>query len=83
MKEIAIYFDTDSVNYLQNIGKLPGVRCGDNLGDMTNETVPDEYAYKIVNSTNNEKKTVCKVREKTLKYAAAHLVKFNSTGTSY
>jgi hypothetical protein len=33
----AMYCDTDTVIYVQNVTEAPLVECGDNLGDMTNE----------------------------------------------
>jgi hypothetical protein len=62
------------------------VETGENLGAMTSELKPSEYieefvsggpknyAYKIVNSATNQRKTICKVRGITLNYNASHLV---------
>jgi cobalamin biosynthesis protein CbiD len=65
------------------------VETGDNLGAMTSELKPSEYieelvsggpknyAYKIVNSATNQRKTVCTVRGITLNYNASHLANFD------
>jgi hypothetical protein len=86
----ALYCDTDSVIYLQKCGHPPAVTCGDKQGNMNNELRrneyisefvsggPKNYAYKIVNASTSEKKTVCKVRGMTLNYAASQLVNFDS-----
>ena len=39
---------------------------------------PKNYAYKIVNASTLETKTVCKMRGITLNYTAAQLVNFDS-----
>jgi hypothetical protein len=39
---------------------------------------PKNYAYKIVNSATNQRKTVCEVRGITLNYNASHLVNFDA-----
>ena len=74
LKERAIHCDTDSVIYIQKCGAPPTVTYGDKLGEITNELGSDEYikqfvsgspknyAYKIVNASTLETKTVCKVR---------------------
>jgi len=65
------------------------LETGDNLGAMTSELKPFEfieefasggpkyYAYKIVDTTTGERKTVCKVRGITLNYNASQLVNFD------
>jgi hypothetical protein len=79
-----MYCDTDSVIYVQK-EKAPLVKCGDNLGDVTNELRPGQYNMEFVSGgTKNYAyrlvggKTVCKIRGITLNYAASHLVNFNS-----
>jgi hypothetical protein len=61
LQERAIYWDTDSVLFVQPSGEAALVETGDNLGAMTSELKPSEYieefvsggpknyAYKIVN----------------------------------
>jgi hypothetical protein len=95
LKERAIYCDTDSVIYIQKCVELPAVTCGNKLGGMTNELCRDEYtkefvsggpknyAYKIVNASTLETKTVCKVRGITLNYSAAQLVNFATIREMY
>lgn len=48
LKENAIYYDTDSVIYIQKCGQPAAVTCGNKLGDMSNELGPDEYISEIV-----------------------------------
>ena len=68
LQERAIYFDTDSVIFVQTSGESPLVETGENLGDMTSELKqsefiedfvsggPKNYAYKMVNTlTGNER----------------------------
>jgi len=90
LRESVLYCDTDPVIFVQKCGEPPAVTCGDKLGDMTNEFRSDEYikeflsggpknyAYKIVNASTLETKTVCKMRGITLNYTAAQLVNFDS-----
>jgi hypothetical protein len=85
----AIYCDTDSVLFVQPSGEAPLVETGDCLGAMTSELKPSEYieefvsggpknyAYKVVNSVTDERKTICKVRGFTLNYSASRLVNFD------
>ena len=87
--ERALYCDTDSVLFVQPIDEPALVETGDNLGAMTSELRPFEfieefvsggpknYAYKIVDTTTGERKTVCKVRGITLNYNASQLVNFD------
>jgi hypothetical protein len=86
----AIYCDTDSVLFVQPSDEAPLVETGDCLGAMTSELKPSEYieefvsggpknyAYRIVDSATNKKKTICKVRGITLNYNASHFVNFDS-----
>ena len=88
LQDKAIYCDTDSVLYIQQVGEPALVKTGDNLGEMTSELQPNEiisevvcagpknYAYRTMNSTTGERKTVCKVRGITLNYSASQLVNF-------
>jgi len=88
LQERAIYFDTDSVIYVQPKDEPSLIETGDKFGDMTSELRPSEsisefvsvgpknYAYKIV--TEGKEKTVCKVRGITLNYNASKLVNFES-----
>jgi hypothetical protein len=60
LQENAIYFDTDSVIFIQPIGKPWPIATGDKLGDMQSELKtsefivefasggPQNYAYKLV-----------------------------------
>jgi hypothetical protein len=77
----AIYCDTDSVIYVQPVGKHSLVEPGDKLGAMTSELKPNEiicevvcagtknYAYRTLNTMTAECNTVCKVREIVLNYS--------------
>jgi hypothetical protein len=89
LQERALYCDTDSLLFIQDVRGPRLIECGDNLGDMTNELKPGEYidefvsggpknyAYKICNrDLSKNPKTVCKVRGITLNYSASHLVNF-------
>jgi hypothetical protein len=85
LKERAIHCDTDSVIYIQKCGQPPAVTCGDKLGDMTNEVESNEYIEEFVSGgpknyayKTSKKKTVCKVRYITPKYATAQLVNYKS-----
>jgi hypothetical protein len=87
-----LYMDTDSVIFISRDGENDcGVRCGDNLGDLTDEIAdhghgayicefvsggPKNYAYKI-RLTDGTFKTVCKVRGITLNYSASQIVNFD------
>jgi hypothetical protein len=76
LQEKSLYYDTDSVFYVQRDNEPAQILCGDKLGDIVSELKPGEhvtefvsagaknYAYKIPNS--GETKTVCKVRGITL-----------------
>lgn len=66
------------------------MKCGEKLGDMTNELGPDEYiqkpvsgglkdyTYRAVNARAQEIKTVYKIRGITPNYTTALLVNFDS-----
>ena len=85
----ALYCDTDSVIYVASKTEASPIKCGDKLGDMTNELGPDEYieefvsggaknyAYKIC-KPDGTTKTVCKVRGITLNYTSAQIVNFDT-----
>ena len=89
MQERAIYCDTDSVIFVQPSDESSLVETGDNLGAMTSELKPSEikeefvsgapknYAYKVVNTGTDARKTVCKVRGITLNYNASRRVNFD------
>jgi hypothetical protein len=74
---------------VQPSGEAALIETGDNLGAMTSDLKPSDYieefvrgglknyAYKIVNSATNKRKTVCKVRGITLNYNASRLVNFD------
>jgi hypothetical protein len=69
------YLDTDSVLFVQPSDEAPLVGTGGCLGAMTSELKPSEYieefvnggpknyAYRIVDSVTNKRKTICKVRD--------------------
>jgi hypothetical protein len=89
LQERALYCDTDSVFYVQKNNEPALIPCGDQLGAMVNELKPCEhiteftsggpknYAYKVLNTSTGQYKTVCKVRGITLNYNTKHLVNFN------
>jgi hypothetical protein len=74
---------------VQPSDEAPLVETGDCLGAMTSELKPSEYieefvsggpknyAYRIVDSGTNKRKTICKVRGITLNYNASHFVNFD------
>ena len=74
LQKRALSCDTDSFLFVQPRGESALVETGDSLGAMTSELKPSEfieefvnggpknYAYKIVNSMTDERKTICKVR---------------------
>jgi hypothetical protein len=75
LQERALYYDIDSVFYIQEKSEPRLFECGDNLGDITNELKsgeyvdefvgggPKNYAYRICNrDVSRNPKTVCKVR---------------------
>jgi hypothetical protein len=88
VQENALYCDTDMIIYVQKKSEPTMIECGDNLGDMQNELLSDEYidefvsggpknhAYRVVSGTGATK-TVCKVRGITLNYNASKLVNFD------
>ena len=75
--------------YNQKAKETQLIECGDNLGDMTKELRPGEYieefvsggpnnyAYKVVNSTTNKTKNVCKGRGITLNFTAFQLMNYD------
>jgi hypothetical protein len=85
-----LYMDTDSVIFVSRDNDC-GVRCGDKLGDLTDEIAaygqgayicefvsggPKNYAYKV-RLTDDTFKTVCKVRGITLNHNASQIVNFD------
>jgi len=80
--ERAIYFDTDSVIYIQHKHEPNIIETGDKLGDLTSElrssdyiseivsSGPRNYAYKVIDTVTVRTTTVCKVRGITLNYSA-------------
>ena len=88
LKDKAIYTDTDSVIYIQPRNEPSLMETGDNLGQMTSELKPNEiisevvsaspknYAYKTLNTSTGDSKTVCEVRRITLNFSASKLVNF-------
>jgi hypothetical protein len=74
LKEHALYYDTDSVIFLQQKDYTALVKTEDCLGDMTPELKPCEYisefvsggpknyAYKTIDTATGAESTVCKVR---------------------
>ena len=85
----ALYFDTDSVIFVQKDCEPPLVECDDALGVMISELKDNEYisefvsggpktAYKVCNSVTEEEKTVCNVRGITINYEASQLMDFNA-----
>jgi hypothetical protein len=95
LQEKALYFDTDSVFYVQRDSETALIPCGDKLGDMISELKPCEHvsefvsagpkncAHKIANSATGETKTVCKVRGVTLNYSARHYINFEVITTRH
>jgi len=87
--ERTLYCDTDSFLFVKPRDEPALVETGDNLGAMTSEMRPFEFieeyvsggpinfAYKIVNTTRGERKTVCKVRGIALNYNASQLINFD------
>jgi hypothetical protein len=87
-----LYTDTDSIIFVSREGGNDcGVRCGDNLGDLTDELVdygqgafiseflsggPKNYAYKVC-LPDGTFKTVCKVRGITLNHNTSQAVNFD------
>ena len=82
--EKTLYFDTDSVIFVQNSGKEV-LETGDLLGELTNElpsnthiktflsTGPKSYSYKL-----NNGESVSKVKGITLNYVNSHIIDFDS-----
>jgi hypothetical protein len=83
LRDKAIYYDTDSVIYVQPSDEPALVETGDKLGAITSELKPNEiicevvcagpknYSYRTVNTMRAECKTVCKVRGITLNFLAS------------
>jgi hypothetical protein len=87
-----LYTDTDSIIFVSRVGENDcGVRCGDKLGDLTDELAdygqaayiceflaggPKNYALKF-SLSDNTFKTVCKVRGITLNYDTSKVVNFD------
>jgi uncharacterized ParB-like nuclease family protein len=46
--ERALYFDTDTIIYVQESGQTPAVKCGDKLWDMISQLGPEEYIEQFV-----------------------------------
>jgi hypothetical protein len=78
---------------VQRCGEPMVVACGDRLGDMSDELGSDvhieefvsggstNYAYRTVNCSTEESKTVCKVRGITLNYTSSELINFDLSET--
>ena len=89
LQQRALYFDTDSITYIQPNVDLPLVETGDCLGAMTSELKPgfhiEEfvsgrpkcYVYRIVDAVTGNRETMCKVRGITLNYSASQTVNFD------
>jgi hypothetical protein len=80
----ALYCDIDSVIYVEKETQARLVKCGEKLGDMTNELPPGEYIEEFVSGGPKNYayrlaggKTVCKVLGINLNYSAFHLVNFD------
>jgi len=88
LQEWALYYDTDSIMFVQPRDEPALVETGDHLGAMTSElrhsefieefvnAGPKNYAYKIVDSVRGVRKTVCKVRGIKLNYKPSKPVNF-------
>jgi hypothetical protein len=85
VQENAIYFDPDSVIFIQPSGEPWPIATGHKLGDMQSEQKHSEfivefvrwaknYAYRLI--TNEGEITLCKVRGITVNYHASKLVNF-------
>jgi hypothetical protein len=48
LQKKVLYCDTDSNQFIQNETEPQLVKCGDNLGDMTDELKPGEYTSEFV-----------------------------------
>lgn len=92
LNKSVLYFDTDSVIYLQEPGSTP-IETGDLLGDMTNELKDfgkdayiqtfvsggaKNYAYKVKRESSDEEKFICKVKGIRLNYLNSKSVNFES-----
>jgi len=71
LQQSVLYCDTDTVLYIQPRDQSALVVTGENVGAMTSELKPKNFAYKIFDSATNERNTVCKIRGITLNYNPA------------
>jgi hypothetical protein len=71
LKERAIFFDTDSVIYIQKCWQPPAVTFGDKLGDMTNELRSDEYMVEFVSGGPKTTRTRRPRKRRCVKYAVS------------
>lgn len=88
-----LYFDTDSILFVDQIGSSSCPPTGEFVGDMTDELEcygsgsfitefvcggPKNYAYKVFSTKNNEFHTVCKVKGIRLNYETSQIVNFDN-----
>jgi hypothetical protein len=91
--ESVLYYDTDSLIYIDKVGKTPKVKTGDYLGDLTDELQdfgrgsyieefvsggPKNYAFSVFCPSTGKRTTKCKVKGITLNYELSKVVNFTS-----
>jgi hypothetical protein len=84
----ALYFDTDSVIYVQPKDQPLLVETGDRLGAMTSElanneqiiqwacTVRKNYEFKSIDSITGARISTCKIRSLTLNFSTTQVLNF-------
>lgn len=85
LKENVLYFDTDSVIFIERDDEVDPIVVGDFLGDLTSELKSGNYITSFVSGgpknyayEENDGRQTCKVKGFTLNYENSQLVNFNA-----
>ena len=90
LQKNVVYYDTDSIIYIDKPGISTQIQVGDFLGDLTNEIEPPNYicefvsggpknySYKLQTPDTSGNQYICKIKGISLNFSAAQKINFHS-----